>query len=251
MIDWQQTALLLAAGLVAGSMNAFAGGGSFVSFPTLLFAGVPAVAANASSTVALWPGSLTSLYGYRGRIRGLGTVRLPVLLATSLAGGLIGALLLLFTPESAFNKIVPWLLLLATLSFAVGGRVGLALRRRFQIGAGPLLVIQFVLAIYGGYFGGAVGIMMLAAWSLLSTLDLIALNPLKVLLVSACNSIATLCFVLSGAVWWPQTLTMLVAAALGGYLGARIGRVMSPRVARAIVLAVSSGMTAVFFRRAF
>jgi uncharacterized protein len=247
----QHLPVLLGAGFLAGVMNAVAGGGSFLSFPALLFAGVPAVAANASSTVALWPGSLTSLYGYRDRILGLRGVRLPVLLAVSVAGGLVGALLLLFTPEGAFNAIVPWLLLLATLTFAFGGRVGLALRRRVRIGAVPLLGIQFVLAIYGGYFGGAVGIMTLAVWSLLGTVDLAAYNPLKVLVVSACNSIATLCFVVSGAVWWPQTLAMLAAAAAGGYAGARLGRVMKPGLVRVVILTVSTAMTAIFFRRAF
>ena len=247
----QHLPVLLGAGFVAGVMNAVAGGGSFISFPALLFAGVPAVAANASSTVALWPGSLTSLYGYRGRILGLRGIPMPVLLAISLAGGLVGALLLLFTPEGAFNAIVPWLLLLATLTFAFGGRAGAALRRRVRIGAAPLLAIQFVLAVYGGYFGGAVGIMTLAVWNLLGTINLAAYNPLKVLVVSACNSVATLCFAVSGVVWWPQTLAMLGAAAVGGYAGARLGRVMPPSLVRAAILVVSAGMTAVFFWRAF
>jgi uncharacterized membrane protein YfcA len=247
----QHLPILLGAGFLAGAMNAVAGGGSFVSFPALLFAGVPAVAANASSTVALWPGSLTSLYGYRGHFLGLRGIPLPALLAVSVAGGLVGALLLLFTPEGAFNAIVPWLLLIATLTFAFGGRVGLALRRRVRIGLQPLLVIQFVLAVYGGYFGGAVGIMVLAVWSLLGTVNVVAYNPLKVLVVSACNSVATLCFVLSGTIWWPQTLAMLMAAALGGYAGARLGRVMKPGLVRIAILTVSAAMTAVFFRRAF
>ena len=241
--------MLAGAGLVAGTMNAVAGGGSFVSFPALVFAGVPAVAANASSTVALWPGSLTSAWAYRDRLSGLGGVSLPMLIAVSLAGGLAGAVLLLLTPEAAFNALVPWLLLIATLAFAFGGRIGAALRRRFTIGMMPLLCLQFLIAVYGGYFGGAVGIMMLALWSILSEADLRVLNPTKVVVVSAANSIATLCFVLSGEVWWRESLAMLVGGAVGGYIGAHIGRRLKPIQIRVVVTVVTVGMTAVFFAR--
>ncbi len=241
--------LLAGAGFIAGAMNAIAGGGSFVSFPALVFAGVPPVAANASSTVALWPGSLTSAWAYRDRLSGLGGVSLPVLVAISLAGGLVGAVLLLVTPEAAFSAIVPWLLLAATLAFAFGGRIGAALRRRFTVGKVSLLGVQFVLAVYGGYFGGAVGIMLLALWSMLSAADLRVLNPTKVLVVSAMNSIAALCFVLSGQIWWRESLAMLIAAAVGGYAGARVGRRLSPVQIRFAVIVVSAGMTVVFFVR--
>src|SRR5919206_2749126 len=165
-------------------MNAIAGGGSFVTFPALVFAGVPSVTANASSTVALFPGSLTSAWAYRHYLRGFGGVSLRALLIVSLAGGLLGAVLLLVTPQATFDAVIPWLLLLATLALGFGREAGAALRRVVRIGPGPVLVMQFLLAVYGGYFGGAVGIMMMAVWNLLSTADLKAMKPAKTGLVA-------------------------------------------------------------------
>jgi uncharacterized membrane protein YfcA len=219
--------LLALVGFVAGAMNALAGGGSFVTFPALVAVGLPSVVANASSTVALFPGSVASAWAYRRELRGIGGLSLPVLSAVSLAGGLTGAVLLLVTPVHTFDVVVPWLLLLATL-------------------------IQFVLMVYGGYFGGAVGLMCLAAWSLVTaTPDIKAMNPAKVLLVGAANSIAVVCFVMAGAVRWPETLAMLVTGIAGGYGGARIGRVLPARVLRGFVLALTASITAVFFWRLF
>src|SRR5690348_4612997 len=149
--------LLACAGLLAGAMNAIAGGGSFVSFPAMIAAGLPAVVANASSTVALFPGTIASTWAYRrdfGRTRGL---RVRALLPISVAGGLLGAILLLATPARVFDIVIPFLLLLATLTFAFGVRAGLALRRVVRVGPAALLPMQFVISIYGGYFGGAVG----------------------------------------------------------------------------------------------
>ncbi len=242
--------LLIGAGLLAGIMNAIAGGGSFVSFPALVAAGVPSVAANASSTVALFPGTLTSAWACRHYLRGFGGVSLRALLIVSLAGGLLGAVLLLVTPQATFDAVIPWLLLLATLALGFGREVGAALRRVAHIRPGPVLLIQFVLAIYGGYFGGAVGIMMMAAWSLLDTADLKAMSPARVLLVSATNTIAVICFIAAGAVWWPETLVMFVAAAVGGYAGARLALLMHPRLMRAVILLFTAAMTVVFFLRA-
>ena len=160
--------LLAAAGLLAGAMNAIAGGGSFVTFPAMVFAGLPPVIANASSTVALFPGTLASTWAYRRELAGTGDIRLRWMLPVSIAGGLCGALLLLFTPAHLFDLVIPWLLLLATLTFAFGARAGAALRRVVRIGPATLLAVQFVISLYGGYFGGAVGLMMLAAWGLLT-----------------------------------------------------------------------------------
>jgi hypothetical protein len=245
------TLLLLAgAGFLAGAMNAAAGGGSFVSFPALIAAGVPPVFANASSTVALFPGAVTSSWAFRKSISGIGNVTLPILLITSLAGGLCGAVLLLATPSSAFNALVPWLLLLATLAFAFGRQVGVRLRRVLHLGRVSTIVIQFLLAIYGGYFGGAVGIMMMATWSLLGTTDLRVMNPTKTVLVGAMNAVAVLYFIAARAVVWPQTLAMLVAAAIGGYAGARLAMRLDPRWLRASVIAISSAITLSFFLRA-
>jgi hypothetical protein len=241
--------LLAGAGFLAGAMNAAAGGGSFVSFPAMIFAGVPPVYANASSTVALFPGAVTSGWAYRNLLGGIGEVTLPVLLIVSVVGGLLGAVLLLATPQGAFNVLVPWLLLLATLAFAFGRQVGAWLRRVIRIGRATTLAAQFLLAIYGGYFGGAVGIMMMAVWSLLGAGDLRQMNPTKTVLVGAMNGVAVLYFVVAGAVVWPQTLAMLFAAAVGGYAGARIAMRLDQRWLRAGVIAISGLVTLSFFLR--
>lgn len=242
--------LLLGAGFLAGAMNAVAGGGSFVTLPALVLVGLPSVAANASSTVALFPASLASSWAYRRDLSGIGTVSLRALLPVSLVGGAVGAVLLLATPSALFDEIIPWLLLLATLAFAFGQQAGLTLRRLFRIGPVPLLLSQLLLAVYGGYFGGAVGIMMMATWSLLSTVDVKAMNPAKTVLVAATNAVAVLCFVAAREVWWKETLATLMAAALGGYAGARLARRLDPRWIRRGVVLLTAAMTLAFFLRA-
>jgi uncharacterized membrane protein YfcA len=250
MQDCMATLILLAgAGFLAGAMNAAAGGGSFVSFPAMIFAGVPPVYANASSTVALFPGSVTSGWAYRHALGGVGGVTLPVLLAVSVLGGILGAVLLLATPAGAFNVLMPWLLLLATVTFAFGHQAGIALRRVVRIGRFTTFAAQLVLGIYGGYFGGAVGIMMMAVWGLLGTSDLKQMNPTKTVLVGAMNGVAVLYFVAAGAVVWPQTLAMLFAAALGGHVGAHLAMRLDARWLRAGVIAISSTITLSFFLR--
>jgi hypothetical protein len=248
--------LLLLAGFAAGAMNAIAGGGSFVSFPALVAAGLPGVAANASSTVALVPGTLASAFAYTtGRHRmgviGLGPVGFRTLLVVSIAGGLTGAVLLLVTPGATFDAVIPWLLLLATIVFATGRRLGEALRRRVRLGRRAMLGVQFILGVYGGYFGGAVGLMMMAAWTLLDAVDLKAMNPARMLLVSAMNLVAVACFAIAGQVWWPQAAAVLVGALAGGYVGARVGQRLPAGVVRVIVTLVTVGMTVVFFVRGY
>lgn len=245
------TPLLFGAGLLAGMMNALAGGGSFVTLPALMFAGVPSVFANASSTVALLPGAATSAWAYRADFRGFEHVSMRAMVAVSLAGGLLGALLLMNTSSRAFDFIVPWLLLIGSLAFTFGKQAGAWLRRRMRIGRKTLLVTQGGLAIYGGYFGGAVGIMMMAVWALLGHEDIKALNASRTLLVGATNLVAVLCFALAGMVWWQQTLVMLVAAAVGGYLGAHAGKRLPVQVVRRLVSTFGFSMTALLFWRAW
>ena len=243
--------LLAAAGLVAGAMNALAGGGSFVSLPALIAAGVPSVQANASSTVALFPGGIASVWGYREGLGPVAAVSLRHLLIATLLGGLIGSVLLLATPTTTFNFVLPWLLLLATLTLGFGRRLGESLRRRWRINRWTVLAIQAVLGIYGGYFGGAVGIMMMALWGLLDNRDLKSLNAPRTMLVSAANTMAVLVFVVAHAVHWPETIVMLVAATAGGYGGAQIGRRASSRVVRAGTLFLTTCITVAFFARAY
>jgi len=242
-------ALLTAAGLLAGAMNAIAGGGSFVTFPALVFIGLPPVVANATSTVALFPGTIASTWAYRHALTGIAGVSLRVLLPISVLGGLIGAGLLLVAPASAFDAVIPWLLLLATLTFAGGRELGLALRRRTRIGIAPMLAVQFLISIYGGYFGGAVGLMMMAVWSLLDTADLKSMAGARTFLVSAANGAAVLFFVAAGAVRWPEALAMLGSAVIGGYAGARLAQRVPARLTRILVVALSATVTAAFFLR--
>jgi uncharacterized protein len=242
--------LLSIAGLVAGAMNAAAGGGSFVTLPAMIFAGLPSVEANASSTVALFPGAIASVVAYRDDFRPFELVSLRVLLMVSLVGGLVGALLLLLTPSKTFDVIVPWLLLTGTVVFAFGARAGAWLRRFVRIGRRTLLCCQFLLGIYCGYFGGAVGIMTLATWSLLGMTDIKAMNATKTLVVGATNAVAVVCFIIAAKVWWPQTCVMLLAAVVGGYGGARIARRLAPDRLRMGITAFNFVITAVFFWRA-
>jgi uncharacterized membrane protein YfcA len=242
---------LIAAGLLGGSMNALAGGGSFVTFPALVLAGLPPVAANATSTVALFPGTLASTWAYRRDLGGIAGVGLKILLPIGVAGGLTGAVLLLVTPGAAFDKVIPWLLLLATLTFAGGRNFGVWLRRHVRIGRNALLAIQFILSVYGGYFGGAVGLMMLAAWTLLDSIDLKTMAPARTLLTSAANGMAVLCFAVAGAVWWRDALAMMISTIAGGYYAARLARHLPPAVLRGFVIVLSACVTAGFFLKAY
>jgi uncharacterized membrane protein YfcA len=242
---------LVLAGLLAGTMNAVAGGGSFVTFPVLVLAGLPPVAANASSTVALFPGTMASTWAYRDDLRGIAGIGLKLLLPITLAGGLAGAILLLVTPGGVFDAVIPWLLLLATLTFAGGRRLGDWLRDHLRIGRGAFLVVQFILSIYGGYFGGAVGLMMMAVWTLLDSADLKAMAAPRALLVSTANGAAVVCFAVAGAVWWPETLAMMVSAIAGGYYGARFARLLPAAMLRWFVVLLSATVTIAFFLRTY
>jgi hypothetical protein len=232
-------------------MNALAGGGSFVSLPALIAVGVPSVQANASSTVALFPGGVVSAWAYREGLGPVGSASLRSLLITTLFGGAIGAVLLLWTPIKTFDFVLPWLLLVATLALSFGRRIGEWLRRRLRIRLATVLTIQFGLGVYGGYFGGAVGIMMMAVWGLLGNRDLKSLNAPRTVLVSTANAIAVLTFIIARAVQWPETIVMLVAAAAGGYGGAQIGLRAPPKVVRAGTLFLTGCITLAFFVRTY
>lgn len=232
-------------------MNALAGGGSFVSLPAMIAVGVPSVQANASSTVALFPGGVASAWAYHDGLGPVGAASLRSLLITTLFGGLIGAVLLLWTPIKIFNLVLPWLLLLASLALSFGRKLGEWRRRRWRIRPAAVLAIQFGLGVYGGYFGGAVGIMMMTVWGLLDSRDLKSLNAPRTLLVSAANTMAVLIFIVAHAVHWSETAVMLVAAIVGGYGGAQIGRRAPPKVVRAGTLFLTACITLAFFVRGY
>ncbi len=224
-----------------------AGGGSFLTFPSLVFAGVPPVMANASSTVALVPGSLASAIAYRYDIRALEEKHLKSWWIICLIGGAIGAGLLLVTSDKTFRQLAPWLLLFATLLFAFGPQVSMALRGRLHGNHGLMLALLIPISIYGGYFGGGMGIMVLAAFRLYGLTDIHGMNGMKAILGGSLNTIASIIFILAKQVDWRPALLMMVAAILGGYLGPFLARRMPQRAIRVLVILVGAVMTTYFF----
>jgi uncharacterized membrane protein YfcA len=195
----------------------------------------------------LYPGSISSGWAYRKRVQTILEIPVKALFLSTLLGGFCGALLLLHTPSSAFDEIIPWLLLVGSVAFALGPKIGSRLERFYRPNAAFLLLTQFVLGIYGGYFGGAVGIMMMAVWNVLGVRDIKAMNAIKVILVAAANTIAVLCFAAFGSVVWSQTLVMMLAAAAGGYLGARLALLLKSSQIRVGISVVNFLITAIFF----
>jgi hypothetical protein len=247
-----QALILTAAAFGAGVMNAMAGGGTILTFPALILLGMPAIAANATSTVALLPGVAASLYGFRAEVRKnpgwLKTLFLP-----SLVGGTIGSVLLLRTPEKVFALLVPLLILFATLLFLVQG--ALARRRpprevndpstlpRKRLAVAWLL--QLGVAVYGGYFGAGIGILMLALLGFLGLTNIHAANGVKNFFNLCINTIAAAYFIYKGAVVWPAALVLVVGATLGGYGGARFAQRIGKDKARAAVIVIGLGVTAI------
>lgn len=239
--------LLIAAAFAAGSINSVAGGGSFLTFPSLVFAGVPAVIANASNTVALVPGSMASVVGYRQDIQRLADKRLKTWFIVCLLGGGVGAALLLFTSDTTFRRVAPWLLLFATLLFAFGKQVSIALGGKLHSSQTLMLILLFPIAVYGGYFGGGIGIMILAAFRLYGLTDIHGMNGVKSILGGSLNAIAAVIFICAHQVDWRPTLLMMAAAIAGGYSGPMIARRMNPAIIRATVISVGAAMTIYFF----
>jgi uncharacterized membrane protein YfcA len=237
------------AAFVAGAMNSVAGGGSFLSFPALLFAGVPPISANATNNAAMWVGTIGSARGYREEVSEHRSLLLPVI-SVSVAGSLIGACLLLLTPQALFERLIPWLLLFATVIFAASPLLtkpaGAVPRHApWQIAA------QFAVAIYGGYFGAGMGILMLALLAFSGLPSLNAQNAIKNVLSVAINGVALVPFVIARIVDWRFAIPLALAALLGGYFGARFFRRVPQRFSRALVVAVGAAMTIVFFARSY
>jgi uncharacterized protein len=244
--------LLFAAAVVGGALNSVAGGGSFFTFPMLLFTGVPAIPANATSTIALWPGSVAGATAYRKRLPRSARMLVP-LLAASLAGGAAGASLLLHTPEELFLRLIPFLFLAATLFFTFGKKISRLTGALTRGKAHPpwLLVVgvalvQFVFGIYGGFFGGGMGILMLALLALLPLGDIHAMNSVKTLLAAAVNGVAIAAFVVARIIYWPQGVLMIVGAVLGGYGGAHYAQKMNPARVRVFVIFVGFALAGFF-----
>ena len=247
----EQTLILFATGLTAGALNAAAGGGSFITMPVMIYTGIPALEANASSTVALFPGSIASAVALKKEIQPIENISLRSMLLVTLLGGCIGALLLLFTPSKSFNVLVPWLLLIGTIAFAFGKQAGEILRKKFQIGTRLVIISQLLLGIYGGYFGGAAGIMMMAVWSLFGMKNIQVINANKTLLVAVANTIAVIVFIVAGKIYWTETLIMMAGTVVGGYGGARYVRKINPKVLRTAISIFNFIITALFFIKTY
>lgn len=227
-------------------MNSVAGGGSFLSFPALLFAGVPAISANATNNAAMWVGTIGSARGYKEEVAAHRGLLLP-LVVVSLVGALLGAIALLITPPLLFERMIPWLLLFATAVFAASPW----LRRPGEVPrhAPWQLVVQFFVSIYGGYFGAGMGILMLAVLAFSGLPNLNAQNAVKNVLGVSINGIALVPFVIARVVDWRFAVPMAVIALAGGYFGARFFRRLPQPIARGIVIAVGTAMTLAFFVR--
>lgn len=243
MADW---ALLLVAAFAAGALNAVAGGGSFLTLAALVAIGVPPVAANASGTLALLPGYLASTWAFRRDLRPLPQLTLPAVLVLGLIGGAAGAALLLATPQALFRALIPWLILAATAAYAIGPRV-LARAGGHAPGSKATCVALGLVCIYGGYFNGGLGIILLATFVLLGETDGNAMNGLKNLLSSALTVIAVAVYIAGGAIVWTEALVMMVAAVAGGYGGARAARRLPDLWLRAIVITAGLLLAAAFF----
>ena len=259
MPDLLHSSAFMLAGCIAGIMNAIAGGGTLVTFPTLIFAGLPSIVANATSTIALLPATLSSAYGYRRAARSVNRW-LKVFAPVSLLGGLAGGILLVRTPSHVFDTLVPFLILFATLLFMAntsfnhffGARLaamhGADPPRSWVVGAA---VFQLAVAVYGGYFGAGIGILMLASLGLLGFEDVHAMNALKVRLGFLINIVAALYFIASGLVDWPSAGIMAVGTIVGGYGGARLAQNIPQSRVRTIITLIGLVISAVMFYKQF
>ena len=251
-----EIAVLAAGACLAGGMNAIAGGGTIITFPLLIAFGMPAIQANATSTVALMVGIFGSVYGYRQDLPAA-KPWMKLFAPVSLVGGLLGAWLLTVTNEKIFNDLVPFLILFATVLFLLGNVISrlagfdgvpVATHPAHRFAAG---VVQFGVAVYGGYFGAGIGILMLAAFALIGLKNIHEMNAIKTVLGGLINVVAAVYFVWAGLVIWPQAVVMMVGSTVGYYGGAAIARSIPQRLVRLLIAAIGLILSAVFFWRQF
>jgi uncharacterized membrane protein YfcA len=242
------------AGIFAGAVNSVAGGGSLISFPSLVAFGIPAIQANATNTAAMWPGSLSSAIAYGRDIKPDRQLLLTLLLP-SIVGGLLGAVVLVITPPELFNRVVPFLVLFATLLFASRDLIDRLIKRSAEgeqvstFGRVWGFFFQLFVATYGGYFGAGIGILMLGSLSVMGLRDIHKMNGLKTLLATLINVIAFVYFAARGLVVWPIAVVMGIGAIIGGFGGARFAKRVDQRLLRGFVIAIGLGVSAWFFFR--
>lgn len=244
----QDIAIFFGISFIAAVINSVAGGGTFLTFPVFILGGLTPLQANIMSTIALWPGTLASCFGYRRELDSDKKRLLPLLLI-GLLGGAAGAQLLLNTSEITFKALVPWLMLLATLVFTFGRRLtSLSQRLHLNMNEGlPAYAAMTIIAIYGGYFGAGIGILTLAMLQLMGHVHIHRMNAMKTLITGAVNAITAVIFIFSGKVVWHLAIAMIAGGVLGGYIGARGALKISPQKVRWLVSVIGLAMTAYFF----
>ncbi len=255
-LDLSHGAVAFGSAFLAGAINSVAGGGTLLSFPTLIWLGLPSVTANATSTVAIWPAAASSLWGYRREVRSA-EPRILVLMVPSVIGGIVGALLLRRTPSALFDALVPFLILFATFLFMAQEPVQRRLKTanaethkspRWLAGA---MLFQLIVALYGGYFGAGIGILMLAALSILGLTDIHQMNGLKNFFGGCINGVAAVYFIWANMVYWPYVIVMALGAIAGGYIGAGAARRMGRAAVRQTVVAIGFAMAVSLFIKLF
>ena len=251
MADFSAILLSAGAGVIGGAMNALAGGGTFATLPALIALGLPANIANATSNVALLPGAGASAWAYRDELGPVAGMSVRLLSALTFAFGLVGSALLVLTPTETFDVIIPWLLLFAFVVMAFGKRAADWLHDRATIGKPTLLATQALLGIYGGYFGGGVGLITTALYGLLANIRPRELFAIRTTMLAVANFAAALVFIAFAMVWWWACLPMLFGSIAGGWLGALLGKKLTHRAVRIWTLLVTGGTTVAFFVRAY
>lgn len=245
-----ETLVLIGAGLAAGMLNAIAGGGTFISFPALVWVGVPPIMANATATLTALPGYLSSAWAYRRDIETQDPLPVLTLMGIASIGGLTGAGLLLVTAQETFSLLVPWLLLLGTVVFGFGPTVMERLRGLSKPPKPVAAAVMFAVSVYGGYFNGGLGIMLLAAFGLMGLTNLHGMNGLKNLISALLSVVSVAAYIVAGLIAWDAALVLALAQLTGGYVGARFAlRIKNTRILRRVITAIGLAMAVVFFMR--
>jgi uncharacterized membrane protein YfcA len=241
-----ELSLLASASFIAGIINSIAGGGSFLTFPALVFTGVPTIAANATSAVAVFPGYLSGALGFSKELKEYPKSKFLLLITLSIMGGIGGSLLLLITPASVFSYIIPWLLGFATLLFAFGDFVAKWAKKNSNSNGFLGNLTTLIVCIYGGYFNGGLGIILLALFSTLGMRDIHLMNGLKNIMSFALSAASVVTFAIAGIVFWQQAIIMMIAATIGGYFGVVVARKLSKDTIRMIIVIIGLIMTVIF-----
>lgn len=250
-MDAADILLAAGAGIVGGAMNGLAGGGTFATLPALIALGLPANIANATSNVALLPGAAASAWGFRDELGPVAGLSVALLAGITFVGGLAGSLLLVLTPSDTFDIVIPWLLLFALVVMAFGRRAADWLHARVTIGRPTLIGAQSLLGVYGGYFGGGVGLITMAVYGLLANIQPRELFAIRTLMLAVANLAAAGVFIAFAMVGWWACLPMLLGSIVGGWAGAVIGKRLSAEAVRVWTLLVTTGTTVLFFARAY